>query len=84
MDSYLKMASIFPPRCFTCGKVITWSPYENKVSTGIHPDSALDELGYRRMCCRRMFKGHVPELEEDMLLYTRQPSGNPMIVKKKS
>jgi len=63
------MASLFPPRCFTCGKVIRWQPYADRLEAGKTPDASLDEMGMRRMCCRRMFLGHVPELEESMMLY---------------
>ncbi len=61
--------STFPPRCFTCGKVTIWQRYENAISDGTPVDEALDKLGYRKMCCRRMFLGHVPELEEHLMSY---------------
>ena len=66
--------SLFPVRCFTCGKPMTWEPYQKKIDKKITPDNALDQLKYRRMCCRRMFLSHVPEIEEDMLLYPSKTS----------
>jgi len=63
------LMSLFPPRCFTCGKVLRWGPYEKLIKGGKGPDSALDSLGMRRTCCRRMYKGHNPQIEEDLLLY---------------
>nr|QBK86616.1 MAG: RNA polymerases N/ 8 kDa subunit [Marseillevirus LCMAC102] len=70
--------SFFPVRCFTCGKIVKWSPFEKLVESGVSEDETLDKLGYRRMCCRRMFLGHVPELEKAILLYnTTKKSGDP-------
>lgn len=52
---------IIPIRCFTCGKEISskWEPYQELVRTEKTEAEALDELGMKRMCCRRMFLGHV-------------------------
>lgn len=58
---------IIPVRCFTCGKLIAnkWNKYlallKEKVKSGIqNPEKAiLDDLGYKRYCCRRMFLTHV-------------------------
>jgi len=52
---------IIPVRCFTCGKEISskHQSYLNKCKAGIHPKDALDQLGMIRICCRRMFLGHV-------------------------
>ncbi len=52
----------FPVRCFTCGKVIV-----NKlriIEKKIQKDDSqikqiLDELGFYRICCRRMFIGYL-------------------------
>ena len=63
--------SLFPVRCFTCGKVLKWEPYERKIIEGETPDKSLDALGYKRMCCRRMFFGYCPELEKDLMRYNR-------------
>jgi DNA-directed RNA polymerase subunit N (RpoN/RPB10) len=62
----------FPPRCFTCGRVILWEPYEHLVyQEKIKKTDALDQLNHRRMCCRRMFLGHNPRIEDDKNLYSR-------------
>ena len=47
---------IIPVRCFTCGKVIgnKWETYLNLLQTDFSEGDALDELGLRRYCCRRM------------------------------
>lgn len=58
---------IIPVRCFTCGKVIAhkWLSYlkqlEEKKKAGVKDaeKSILDEMGFNRYCCRRMFLGHV-------------------------
>ena len=58
---------IIPIRCFTCGKLIShkWLQYlslieENKQEGIKNPEgSSLDQLGFKRYCCRRMFLSHV-------------------------
>jgi DNA-directed RNA polymerase I, II, and III subunit RPABC5 len=65
----------FPPRCFTCGKVLVWKPYEDMVFTqNVSKVDALDKLNHSRMCCRRMFLGHNPKIEDDKNLYSRVSS----------
>ena len=62
---------MFPVRCFTCGKVIA-DKYE-KYLEGIKskkPAEVLDELGIKRICCRRMFISHV-DLIDDVIKYSR-------------
>lgn len=51
---------IIPIRCFTCGKPIAqdWEKYKKMVDGKKSPKDALDELGYTRICCRRMFLSH--------------------------
>lgn len=63
---------ILPIRCYTCGKVIggKWDPYQNMLSDGIEPKDALDNLGLKRICCRRMILGHV-ELIDNLLKYSQ-------------
>jgi len=60
--------SLFPIRCFTCGKVIghLYEKYEKKNDDA---EKILDELNVVRMCCRRMFLGYAPEIEENMIKY---------------
>ena len=64
---------IIPVRCFTCGNIIgnKWDEYlrliqENPNNKG----AALDKLGLKRYCCRRMLLAHV-DLIDRMLHYTR-------------
>ncbi|EFC41569.1 predicted protein [Naegleria gruberi] len=56
---------IIPVRCFTCGKVIgnKWDKYLQLLNS-----EALNTLGLKRYCCRRMLLTHV-ELIEKLLLY---------------
>ena len=48
---------IIPIRCFTCGKVIAhkWEEYRDRVAKGENAADVLDNIGLKRMCCRRMF-----------------------------
>eukprot|EP00347_Sterkiella_histriomuscorum_P014749 403359686 len=53
---------IIPVRCFTCGKVVgnKWNKYLDLLEQdGCTPCKALDELGLKRYCCRRMVLTHV-------------------------
>ncbi|GMH77284.1 hypothetical protein TL16_g07358, partial [Triparma laevis f. inornata] len=61
---------IIPVRCFTCGKVIgnKWETYLTLLSTSIDEGDAMDELGLKRYCCRRMVLTHV-DLIEKLLNY---------------
>jgi DNA-directed RNA polymerase subunit N (RpoN/RPB10) len=60
---------IQPIRCFTCGKVVAhaWKTYQDMLQDDKKsPAEALDQLGFRRYCCRRMFLSHV-ELVDRLL-----------------
>ncbi|GFR17751.1 DNA-directed RNA polymerases I, II, and III subunit RPABC5 [Trichonephila clavata] len=61
---------IIPIRCFTCGKVIgnKWEAYLGLLQTEYTEGDALDALGLKRYCCRRMLLGHV-DLIEKLLNY---------------
>lgn len=61
---------IIPVRCFTCGKVVgnKWETYLEKLKDGTTEGDALDELGLKRYCCRRMVLTHV-DLIEKLLNY---------------
>jgi len=54
-------ALIIPVRCFTCGRVIgdKWEEFSRRVKEGEKPNHVLDDLGFKRYCCRRMFISHV-------------------------
>ena len=53
---------LIPIRCFTCGKVTgnKWEAYLRLLSDQTTTaKSALDQLGLRRYCCRRILLCHV-------------------------
>ncbi|VVC43127.1 DNA-directed RNA polymerase, subunit N/Rpb10,RNA polymerase subunit RPB10 [Cinara cedri] len=60
-----------PIRCFTCGKVIAnkWESYLGLLQAEYTEGDALDALGLKRYCCRRMLLGHV-DLIEKLLNYS--------------
>ncbi|MEM3791647.1 MAG: DNA-directed RNA polymerase subunit N [Candidatus Micrarchaeaceae archaeon] len=65
---------MIPVRCFSCGKVIAdkWEEFDRRVNKGNEPASkVLDELGFKRYCCRRMLLSHV-DLMEEIIYHTRQ------------
>ena len=53
-------------RCWSCGKVIAhkYHQYMEAVDGGKDPGETLDELGFQRYCCRRMFVGHIDLIDE--------------------
>ena len=61
---------IIPVRCFTCGKVTgnKWRPFLDHQSNGMSPCDALNALGLKRYCCRRMLLTHVDTID-DVLVY---------------
>ncbi len=62
----------FPVRCPTCGTVIgkDWDKFIEGVKSGKSPEKVLDQLGYHRYCCRRVFLSHV-ELVYSIMPYRR-------------
>lgn len=68
---------ILPIRCYTCGKLTgnKWQPYQDMISDGKTPGEALDKLGLKRICCRRLLLGHV-ELIDNILQYEHFNSKN--------
>eukprot|EP01115_Flamella_aegyptia_P000168 TRINITY_DN102322_c0_g1_i1.p1 TRINITY_DN102322_c0_g1~~TRINITY_DN102322_c0_g1_i1.p1 ORF type:complete len:72 (+),score=4.43 TRINITY_DN102322_c0_g1_i1:112-327(+) len=62
---------IIPVRCFTCGKVIgnKWEKYLQLLTTDYTEGQALDSLGLRRYCCRRMLLTHQ-DLIQKLLQYS--------------
>ena len=61
---------IIPIRCFTCGKVVgnKWESYLGLLQAEYSEGDALDSLGLKRYCCRRMLLAHV-DLIEKLLNY---------------
>lgn len=61
-----------PPaaRCFTCGKIVgnKWEAYLGLLQAEYTEGDALDALGLKRYCCRRMLLAHV-DLIEKLLNY---------------
>eukprot|EP00656_Telonema_subtile_P009137 TRINITY_DN14282_c0_g1_i1.p1 TRINITY_DN14282_c0_g1~~TRINITY_DN14282_c0_g1_i1.p1 ORF type:complete len:103 (+),score=24.51 TRINITY_DN14282_c0_g1_i1:78-386(+) len=57
---------IIPVRCFTCGKVIgdKWPRYLALLMEDFTEGDAMDELGLKRYCCRRMVMTHVDLIEK--------------------
>ncbi|RUS23276.1 putative DNA-directed RNA polymerase subunit N [Endogone sp. FLAS-F59071] len=51
---------IIPVRCFSCGKVIgnKWDEYLSLLQSDYNEGEALDRLGLKRYCCRRMVLTH--------------------------
>ncbi|KAI5169127.1 DNA-directed RNA polymerases I, II, and III subunit RPABC5 [Pancytospora epiphaga] len=64
---------IIPVRCFTCNKEISsrYSQYLDKRRNGAPADVALDEVGMTRICCRRMYLGHV-DIADQLLNFEKQ------------
>ncbi len=52
---------IIPIRCFSCSLVIAdkWEKYQLLIKQGSTEAEALNEVGLKRYCCRRMFLAHV-------------------------
>lgn len=71
------MSAVQPSHCFTCGKILKWDNYNRitaeyikvkNYSKGKAQDHSLDQLRYRRICCRRMFLS-FPEETHKLLSY---------------
>ncbi|MCH1540970.1 MAG: DNA-directed RNA polymerase subunit N [Candidatus Poseidonia sp.] len=57
---------IIPVRCFSCGGVVAhkWEEFQRILSEGKTDAEALDEVGLKRYCCRRMYVGHLDLVHE--------------------
>ncbi|KAI0009427.1 DNA-directed RNA polymerases I/II/III subunit 10 [Xylariaceae sp. FL0662B] len=62
---------IIPIRCFSCGKVVgdLWERYLRLLDDDMEDGDAMDSLGLKRYCCRRMIMTHV-DIIEKLLKYT--------------
>lgn len=60
---------LIPVRCFTCGNVIgdKYRKFIEYINGGVDPKDALDKLGLRRYCCRRMILTHVDIIDQFMI-----------------
>ena len=49
-------AMLVPVRCFTCGNLIAdkHKEYKERIAAGDESGAALDAVGAKRYCCRRM------------------------------
>jgi len=41
-----------------------YQQYKEAIEAGEEPAAVLDDLGFRRYCCRRMFIGHIDLIDE--------------------
>jgi DNA-directed RNA polymerase subunit N (RpoN/RPB10) len=57
---------ICPVRCFSCGQVVAdkYEAYKKLIDDGKSPEQALDLLGVKKYCCRRMLLTHVELIDE--------------------
>jgi len=63
----LKM--IIPIRCFSCGQLVAdkYDQYLKLINEDKKtPNEALDSLGVKKYCCRRMLLSHVESIDEIM------------------
>lgn len=63
-----------PIRCFTCGKLIgdKFAIFQSRVRDGEDPAKVLDELGFKRYCCRRMLISSVDITDQVLPFYTKK------------
>lgn len=57
---------IIPIRCFSCGGLVAhkWEEFSSNIAAGMEMNIVLDELGFDRYCCRRMFVSHLDLIQE--------------------
>lgn len=55
-----------PVRCYSCNKVVAnkWEPYKTMIENGSEPREALEKLGLKRYCCKRMIISHVEHIDK--------------------
>lgn len=63
---------MIPIRCFTCGALIgdKYKKFKELVEKGHDPKEAMDIIGLKRYCCRRMVLTHI-EVIDKFLVYGR-------------
>ncbi|MCK9292840.1 MAG: DNA-directed RNA polymerase subunit N [archaeon] len=60
---------IIPIRCFSCGQLVAdkYDQYLKLINEDKKtPNEALDSLGVKKYCCRRMLLSHVESIDEIM------------------
>jgi len=59
-----------PVRCFSCGKVLgsLYEEFQEKIKKGENPEKALDDLGVKRYCCRRIIFAQT-DIIDDIMKY---------------
>jgi len=69
--------ALLPPRCFSCNKILAnYNTFEKALFENKKDISkTLDVLNFKRRCCRRMYHGYIPEIEERMLQYDTKYRG---------
>jgi len=57
---------MIPIRCFSCGKPLAgvYEEFMKKVENGENPEKAMDGLGLKRYCCRRMIFSQADLIDE--------------------
>ena len=57
---------LIPMRCFSCGFPVAafYKKYKEMLKQGESSGKALDKLGVKRYCCRRMILGNVDLIDE--------------------
>lgn len=62
---------LIPVRCFTCGTLIAdkYGEFVKKIKEGEVASRALDELGIKKYCCRRMFLSNLEVIDQIMPYY---------------
>lgn len=68
---------IIPIRCFSCGALTAnkWKEYERYLENNISESEALDKVGCKRICCRRMLLSHV-DIHEKLLKFDMECDPN--------
>ncbi|MDD3160271.1 MAG: DNA-directed RNA polymerase subunit N [Candidatus ainarchaeum sp.] len=59
---------IVPIRCFSCGKPVagSYNEFKDRVAAGEAPGKVLDDLGFKKYCCRKMLLTSVDLTDELM------------------